>query len=277
MPARMPRERPESIANALGMMLKTVRMAADKTQTDMSQAVRVSEGALSRFETGKRVPREEIFSLWVTECEVRDPLLRAMEYLWWLARTQDDPGEAQLIPWYEMEAAAHTLRYWAPLQIPGWAQTEDYARALFSVWGYSQSRVDDLVASRLERQQMLMRPDPPDVTLVVWQRVLDTLIGSPAIMRDQIARLLELSERPGIHIQVLPSDGANMGLGGAIHLATTSTTEVLLAEGLVEDRVVADPTRVREASTTFTSIRSDALRRSESRNAMTEAMERWSK
>jgi hypothetical protein len=110
----------------------------------------------------------------------------------------------------------------------------------------------------------------------VWERALTTLIGSAEIMRDQIARLLELSERTNIHFHVLPSSiGANMGLGGRIDLAATATAELLLMEGFSETVVTADNAQVRRASATFNTVRSDALPRAESRAMLAKAMEAW--
>src|ERR1039458_4943223 len=44
----------------------------------------------------------------------------------------------------------------------------------------------------------------------------------PEVMRNQLARLVELSTRPRILIHILPGKlGANAGLGGAINLAAT--------------------------------------------------------
>jgi hypothetical protein len=113
---------------------------------------------------------------------------------------------------------------------------------------------------------------------VLWEPVLHHQIGSSAVMRDQLARLVDMSRRPSVTIHVLPSSlGANPGLGGAINLAATDDApELLLSDGLVEDQLSQDPAVVRKARATFTSVRADALNRPDSRNTLTEAMERWS-
>jgi hypothetical protein len=125
---------------------------------------------------------------------------------------------------------------------------------------------------------IIERPEPPDITVVLWEPVLHHQIGSRAVMRDQLARLIDLSSRPAVTIHVLPSSqGANPGLGGAINLAATDDApELLLSDGLVEDQLSQDPTVVRKARATFTSVRADALNRPDSRNKLREAMEEWS-
>lgn len=278
MPPRRRGRMPEaSISAALGQQLKYSRSAAGfPTQAALAARLGVDDTLIAKAESGARPPTEPVYKAWMDECGVGGQLRSALDAMWILARNQDDPRAARMVPWGETQMQAHTLRYWAPLLIPGLVQTANYARTLFTAWGHGKDRVEDWVAKRMERQSVLDRPDPPDVTIIVWDRVLTTLIGSAEIMRDQLALLLEITERPHIHFHVLPSStGAHMGLGGQIDLATTDTSEVLLMEGFSENLVTADITQVRRASATFNTVRSDALPRAGSRAALLEATEVW--
>ena len=69
-------------------------------------------------------------------------------------------------------------------------------------------------------------------------------------MREQIEHVIELSKRTNVHVHILPTrTGANLGLGGPVHLATgIGTPDVLLVGALIEDQVSADPALVRRAS-----------------------------
>ena len=193
-----------------------------------------------------------------------------------LARVKEG-GAAKIwfIGWVDAEGRAHTLRIWQPLIFPGLIQTEAYATALYATTGTSDDQIREHVQARLARQSIFDQPDPPSVVIVLDELVLRRLIGSPEIMRAQLARAIELSRRPNMHIHILPSrTGANLGLGGPIHLATASgTPEVLLVGALIEDQVTAEPPLVRKASATFDAVRGDALNRTDSRNMMTEALE----
>jgi hypothetical protein len=162
--------------------------------------------------------------------------------------------------------------------VPGLVQTEAYARELFGAMGLDDAKVAEFLEVRMGRQAIIDRPDPPDITIVLWEPVLNHQIGSRAVMREQLARLVDMSRRPAITIHILPSSlGANPGLGGAINLAATDDApELLLSDGLVEDQLSQDPAVVRKARATFTNVRADALNRPDSRNMLTEAMERWS-
>jgi len=271
-------ERPENIVHALGMQLRAARQAAGATQAQLAERLSVTEGLISKFETGGRVPREEHFAAWMTVCGVRAPLLPALQCMWWLARTQPDTASAQMGPWFETESQAHTLRYWMPILLPGLVQVEGYARALFVAWRQDPEAIEDLTARRIARQSILDGREGPDVTIVLWEPVLQNLVGSPEVMRDQMAHLADLCDRPRVHLHILPSaTGANMGMSGPISLATTPASEVLLNEGLPDPVVTAEAVQVRGASITFNNVRSDALPRAESRMVIVEAMEGWAK
>lgn len=236
----------------------------------------MGESVITRAESGTRPPVPEVFEAWIETCDVKGDLKTAMEDMWLLARSKSDPAAVQTAPWDAVEAEAHTLRTWQLVILPGLVQTEEYARALFVAWGHDEERIASLVKGRMARKSILEREVPPDVTIVLWEPVLRNLIGSPAVMHDQIARLLELSERPYIHIHVLQSgSGANMGMGSSIELATTETTEMVLMEGFSENVVTSEMSQVRRAASIFNTVRSDALNRAESRAILTEAMEEW--
>lgn len=262
----------------LGGHLKMCRKSADyRSQTALADQLGTSETVIAKAESGERPPTDSVYQDWMAKCQVKGQLRLAVDDLWTLARSQTNPVAAQTKPWLRLEQDAHTLRYWAPLLIPGPAQTADYARELFIAWRNPKDQLDELVAERVARQPILDSPEGPDVTIVLWERVLDSPIGTAETMRGQIARLVDLCDHPRIHLHVLPSTvGAHMGLSGSIDLATTSTTETLLIEGYPEPVLTSDEMRVRAASATFNTIRSDALRREESRKTLVEAMERWS-
>ena len=140
-------------------------------------------------------------------------------------------------------------------------------------------KVAERLEVRMARQAILERPDPPDITIVLWEPVLHHQIGTGETMREQMARLVALSDMPTVTIQVLPSfQGANRGLGGAIQLAATADApELLLSDSLVEDHLTNDPELVRRASSIFNNVRADALNRTGSRDILMEAVDRWSK
>ncbi|HEX3955537.1 MAG TPA: helix-turn-helix transcriptional regulator [Trebonia sp.] len=264
----------------LGELLRLARdVDGRKTQQDVAAIIGLERSTVAKGETGRQVPNARVLSAWLDGLGVSGLARSAIEGVHRLARLMErDPGDARVAPFYETEARAHTVRYWAPIIMPGIVQTPAYATALFAAMRFDAARVAEKLEVRMARQAILERADPPDITIVVWEAVLRHQIGTAGTMREQIARLLALSDMPTVTIHVLPSShGANPGLGGAIQLAATDDApELLLSDSLVEDQLSNDPVLVRRASSTFNSVRADALNRGGSRDALMEAMEIWS-
>jgi len=167
------------------------------------------------------------------------------------------------------------LRLWSPVLVPGLLQTAEYARALFLAAGPDGDTADELVVIRMGRQDILDRPDPPQVVAVLDETVLHRLIGSPPVMADQLAHLADVSERPNVSVQVIPADtGANAGLSGAFDLASSDGPEVLRIEA-VEDVTAETRSLVRRAASIFVRVQADALPRAASRALILEAAEQW--
>ena len=279
-PRRQARDPQTHLGAFLGEQLREIRIEAGyASQDDFAPAIRKDRSVIGKAETGEAPPAEGLLADWLDACSVSGRLREVIEGVNRIARIRQNPGQAQAEPFYGAEARAHTVRYWAPIILPGIVQTPAYATELFKAMRFDAAKVAERLEVRMARQAILERPDPPDITIVLWQPVLEHQIGTNATMREQMARLVELSDLPTVTIHVLPSSqGASSGLGGAIQLAaTTDAPELLLSDGLVEDQLSNDPEVVRRASSTFNSVRADALNRSGSRDILMEAMERWSK
>jgi hypothetical protein len=280
MPPRQQARDPRTHLGAfLGEQLREIRAAAGyASQDDFSPAIRKDRSVIGKAETGESPPTEGVLADWLDLCGVSGRLRTVLEGVTRIARVRENPGQAQAEPFYGAEARAHTVRYWAPIILPGIIQTPAYATELFKAMRFDAAKVAERLEVRMARQAILERPDPPDITIVVWEPVLHHQIGPRETMRDQLARLVALSDMPTVTIHVLPSShGANPGLGGAIQLAATADApELLLGDSLVEDQLTNNPEVVRRASSTFNNVRADALNRAGSRDILTEAMDRWS-
>ncbi len=128
----------------------------------------------------------------------------AVRGLWQLAKNAEDPVTAQVAPWFDAEARAHTLRYWQPVVVPGILQSERYAYEMYRVGGRSHERALEEVAGRMQRQLILNRDDAPTVVVVLDQMVLERFIGSAEVMAEQCAQLLALPPSVLLHVLPLP-------------------------------------------------------------------------
>ncbi|WKU45958.1 DUF5753 domain-containing protein [Streptomyces sp. VNUA116] len=157
-----------------------------------------------------------------------------------------------LTPMYEdlisLEAEATAVSMWQTGAIPGLLQTADYAREFIrtTLMGEGeQSKVDALVEVRLGRQAVLTRENPLTLWAIIAESAVQTKIGTEGVMRDQLSRLLHMSTRPNINIQIMPNDAPlHIGQVGSYTLLGFDDrpdldvvhTESLTSSMYVEDR-----------------------------------------
>ncbi len=101
-----------------------------------------------------------------------------------------------------------------PLLVPGLLQTEDYARAVFGTrFGVTNEEIDEQVAARMKRQEILNRDNPTALWVIVDESVLRRPVGGRHVMREQVGHLIEAARRPHVSVQVISSSvGAHRGL-----------------------------------------------------------------
>jgi hypothetical protein len=136
--------------------------------------------------------------------------------------------------WFEtyvgLEQATSLIRTYELQFVPGLFQTEDYARAV-TVLGHRSASADEIerrVALRLQRQQILARPDAaPRVWAVIDESALRRPLGGRDVMRAQLKRLIELTEMPQVTLQVMPFDrGGHSAAGGAFAILRFAAAEL---------------------------------------------------
>jgi len=183
------------------------------------------------------------------------------------------------VDWVEAEKVARGLWYWAPLLVPGMLQTEAYAQAILGADPEAGENLEDLVRGRLEWQQVLARPKPPVVTVIVDELALHRGVGGPKVTHDQLVHLAEVSERSRIYVHVVPAQvGAHAGLAGAASVADLGEdgTGIAYLDAVARPQTVEDPEVVSQVRLTINALRAEALPRGASRELiMKVAEERW--
>jgi transcriptional regulator with XRE-family HTH domain len=258
----------------LGRELARARVAAGFTsQEALAARLGFDRSTISKTESGDRAPTPEVLEPWCEACGLDYDHYNGLAKL---ARASDGPIESWFVEWLEKEVAAPMLRLWSPVLLPGLLQTADYARALFIAAGADGDYADELVSVRLGRQEILDRPHPPHIVAVFDESVLHRLIGSPQTMHDALMHVAELSQRPNIVVQVVPSvKGANAGLSGSFDLATAADGATTLRMEAVEDQTVESKSLVSKAVVLFDLARGNALPRDESRELILKVAEEW--
>jgi transcriptional regulator with XRE-family HTH domain len=271
----MARRDPETNPAAfLGGELRRARVAAGFSSQDaLAAKLGFDRTVVAKAETGERPPTNDVLAAWCEACHLDDALFSRLAVL---ARRADGPVPTWFEDWLQAEGKAHTLRFWQPLIVPGLLQTAEYARALFLAAGADDAQADELVAVRLERQSVFDRVEPPHAVTILDESVLHRLIGSPAIMSDQLSHLASMAERPHVQVQIIPlARGANAGLSGGFALASCDDAPDVLRMEAIEDVTEERRSLVRHATLVFDLVRGDALPREESRMLILEAAEQW--
>ncbi|MDU0289545.1 helix-turn-helix transcriptional regulator [Saccharothrix longispora] len=105
--------------------------------------------------------------------------------------------------------------------VPLYFQTEAYMRELWLRSGdlLAPERIEELVALRKARQQVLAKRNPPTIRAVVHELALRLPVGGPTVMHEQLLHLAAACDLPNVEIQVQPiSAGAYPGMDAAFYL-----------------------------------------------------------
>jgi transcriptional regulator with XRE-family HTH domain len=208
----------------LGTQLRRLREGRNITREDAGYEIRASGSKISRMELGRVSFKErdvaDLLTLYgVTDPAERDPLLR-------LARQANNPGWwhhfGDILPaWFQsylgLEAAASLIRTYEIQFVPGLLQTPEYARAVIMLGhgGADPDEIDRRVELRNHRQQLLQRPEPPQLWAVIDEAVLRRPIGGVEVMRAQIEALIEATNLPNVRLQIIPFNaGGHAAAGG---------------------------------------------------------------
>ncbi|WP_343238299.1 helix-turn-helix transcriptional regulator [Streptomyces sp. SID13031] len=204
---------PTALRIMLGGHLRRMREAAGISRADAGWQIRASESKVSRMELGRVGFKERDVNDLLDLYEMKDPQER--ERLMELARAANNPGwwsrYGDVMPsWFSnyvgLEVAAKLIRTYELLFVPGLLQTEDYARAVVQL-GKSYLPAEEInqrVALRVTRQQILTRPDPARLWIVLDEAALHRPVGGRVTMREQIEHLIEASQRPNVTLQIMP-------------------------------------------------------------------------
>lgn len=205
----------------------TMAEAADELR---KQPGKWSRSKLQRIETRDQKVKyrevEQLLELYeVTDAELRGWLLElantANERGYWLAIRKEFPQDFRDV--LAVEGALVAQRQLETTVIPGLLQTQDWARAVMTGGspGLSEEAIERRVMARMARQQVLTRPEPLKLHVIIDESVLERPVGSDAVMRQQLRQLVEHARRDHITIQVLAkSAGATPAVDGPFSILT---------------------------------------------------------
>ncbi|EST39480.1 hypothetical protein N566_01645 [Streptomycetaceae bacterium MP113-05] len=211
---------------ALGVRLRGLREESGLSHSEAGAAIGVSRSKISRLEHGRTGSKhrdvEALLTLYGVLGEAERSVVRT------LAEQANTPGWWQryadvIPPWLHdylgAEQAADVIRAFEVQFVPGLLQTAAYAREVVRLGRpETPDRVlDRHVEFRMRRQEVVDRPMPPHLWVVVDEAVLRRPLGSRAVMRDQLDHLAVMAQRPHITVQLLPfAAGGHPALCGPV-------------------------------------------------------------
>lgn len=276
---------------ALGRQLRKLREKAGLTQSAASRVAEVSPQSYGRIEDGRQTKVTDLglnalANAYGASDEERRLLLDLAREIreatasgsgWW--RAYADAIVSGFDHYLALEEAANWVTSWQTTVVPGLLQTRDYRQALTWATNPDQSpeEVDRTLDLASRRQDLLGRPDFRFEALLT-EATLRYNVGSPAVMADQVKRLLNQSDVPGIDIRIVPNaETKPIGLMSRsfvlfsfppLHASKLQEPPVAFEEGFTGNLFVERPEEVSKYSREAERIRHVALSASASSDLM---------
>lgn len=256
----------------LGSELRKLRDASQYKLEEVAAELGVAPSTLSRIETGKAPTKSAYLNQMLEMYGVTDQAQRQVlidmareghRKGWWSA--YDDVLPSGFDIFVGLEAETTGIRSYENSVVHGLLQTGDYARAVLRELQprLTTEQVERQVDLRMTRQRRIEEEPALDLWVIHDEAVVRRAVGGPAVMRGQLAQLLEAVSRPGITLQVLPFEsGAHAGLRGPfsiLEFADRSDSRVAHVESVAGFIYMEKEREVRVCSDAFDRLRAAAL------------------
>jgi transcriptional regulator with XRE-family HTH domain len=249
----------------LGALLRTLRTERGLTVDQVATHLLCSPSKVSRMETGHRNATlrdvRDLCDLYEVSDPERERLMtlarEARQQAWWQSY------DLQYSDFVGLEAEAVSISDYQSSVVPGLLQTADYARGNHegTMPRLGSEEIERQIEAKLKRQEILSRPSPPAFAAVLDEATLHRLVGGPAVMRAQLARLIEAAEQPNVSIQVIPfTIGAHPGVESNFNiLELRATPGVVFVEGLIGSFYLQKPEELDRYHAVFDRLQTLAL------------------
>lgn len=264
----------------LGRALRELRDAAGISREQAAAALKCSKARIDHIEVGRNaLGYAELVMLLrdyyggdeATLNELEALRERASQRGWWSTSGLSD----WLARYVGLEFDAVSVRISELELIPGLMQTEDYARACYSLDDrWLAKDVDRRVAARIKRQERLTGANPLQLTAVVSQGALERCARQPSVAQAQLRQLIDRAQWPNIELRVLPFEvGLHVAMAASFMLLSFPEgllNDVAYQEYAVGGDVIEDASVVAQLDRLFDKLRGQALGEDESLAMITE-------
>ena len=257
----------------LGMELRRLREQAGVTIDIVAERLDFSASKVSRIETGQTgasaADVRSMLSLYGVGDQSVDELVQvardARQRGWWLRY-----GHVLTGAYVGLEAGATSICAYEAQLVPGLMQTEEYARTVIRATRptISDDELDGRIRVRTIRQSLLDQNEPIDFHAILDEAVFHRMVGSQAVMRRQLDKLIDISDRPNVTIQVLPfAVGAHAGMDGTfaiLEYEEIADPDVVFAENAAGGLFLEKDDELRRYKFIFDRLQATALDPAES-------------
>lgn len=197
---------------ALGKRLRELRQAANLSGRRLAELLSWPPSKVSKLENGRQTPTDDDIRGWTRETGSEgetEALLASLHTLeiqhseWQRQlRTGLKPHQQEIA---ELDAKTRLFRAFEPTFIPGLLQTAEYARYRFaqSITVFKvRNDINEAVAARVKRQEILYRPDKR-FHFVLTEAALRYRLCPPEVMLGQLDRLISLAALPNVKVGVI--------------------------------------------------------------------------
>jgi transcriptional regulator with XRE-family HTH domain len=204
---------------ALGNRLREMRLDAHLTGRDLAREAGWAPSKISKIEAGRQTPSAGDLEAWARACGQTTVVtelvasLRSLEQQYVEFRRMSRTGlPARQRSIGEIEANTTITRNFEPCFVPGLLQTAEYARYRFTDGDpddttrgapKSEAEVDEAIAARMQRQQILHHGDKK-FHFVMTEAVVHYSVCPPDVMAGQLGHLIAMTTMPSIRVGIIP-------------------------------------------------------------------------
>jgi transcriptional regulator with XRE-family HTH domain len=201
--------------NALGKRLRELREQAGQTGKQLAESLSWPPSKVSKLENGRQTPTDDDVRDWTrtTGSEAETEALLAslhtleVQHAEWqrVLKAGLKPHQIELS---EQDQRTKLYRAFEPANVPGLLQTPEYARSRFAqavMVHRVPNDVNEAVRLRMQRQEMLYRPDKR-FHFVLTEATLRYRLCSVDIMLGQLDRLISLGSLRNVKLGIIGAE-----------------------------------------------------------------------
>ncbi|TDD40537.1 helix-turn-helix domain-containing protein [Actinomadura sp. KC06] len=249
---------PYSPIEYFGAELRARREMSNLSRPQLAARLGYSPQRIGQIESGGSAPSE----VFAQDCDAFFNANGTFHRIWkWI----QDVDKLQVLPpgfpdFIERERKADGMYIFEASMITGLFQTPEYAYEVLKT-GRAKEEVEQLVATRLERQEILQRDDAPRLVVVLDEAALRRPFGGSEVMGRQIEHLIEVAQLPNVTLQLVAlSRGAYAGVMGAFTIFEFNEEQaVAYVEGHLGGQMIDHVSAVRGFAVRFDLIRGAAM------------------